>query len=151
MGFRQGAYARIWNVNDMGNYSFANVTVSRKDKETGEYKVEFSDGYVRLVGNAHTAAKELGLPDREHFNSKVDRGVSIQITSCDVTNNYSAKDKKVYTNCVIFGFEIPDDNNDTGKQKADSKQAKKPKKKDAAPPPETEYNDTDDDDDDLPF
>lgn len=110
MGFRQGAFARIWSVNDEGRYSTANISISRKNKETNEYDVEFSDGYVRLVGNAHEAAKELGLPTREEFDCSTDKGVSIKISSCDVTNNYDTKTKKLYTNCVIFGFEIPDNN-----------------------------------------
>ncbi len=110
MGFRQGAFARIWSVNDEGKYSTANVSVSRKNQETDKYVVEFSDGYVRLVGNAHEAVKELGLPTREEFDSSYDKGVSVKISSCDVTNNYDTKTKKLYTNYVIFGFEIPDNN-----------------------------------------
>lgn len=110
MGFRQGAFARIWSVNDEGKYSTANISISKKNKETGKYDVEFSDGYTRLVGSAHEDAKGLGLPSREEFDPQSDKGVSIKISSCDVTNHYDTKTKKLYTNCTIFGFEIPDNN-----------------------------------------
>lgn len=120
MGFRQGAFARIWSINDEGKYSTANVSVSKKNKETNKYDVEFSDGYVRLVGSAHEAAKNLSLPTRENFDAKSDKGVAVKITSCDVTNNYDAKTQKLYTNCVIFGFEIPDGNYSGGDNSKES-------------------------------
>ncbi len=126
MGFREGAFARIWSVNDEGKYSTANVSISKKNKETGEYNVEFSDAYVRLVGSAHQAAKELGLPTREEFDCSSDKGVTIKISSCDVTNNYDAEKKKLYTNCVVFGFEIPDNNN--GDKNSKTKSVSKGKK-----------------------
>lgn len=157
MGFRQGAFARIWSVNDEGNYSTANVSVSRKNKETGKYNIEFSDGYVRLVGSAHEAAKSLGLPTREEFDPQSDKGVTIKISNCDVTNNYDTKTKKLYTNCVIFGFEIPDNNGGNSSDSAGAKSAGKGKRSAPAsnkakkPAPADDYAMLEDDDDQLPF
>lgn len=135
MGFRQGAYAKIWKVEDKGNYSVAQVSISRKNKDTGEYNVEFQDGFVRLVGNAHEAAKSLKIGDN---------GASIQITSCDVTNKYDAEKQKSYINFTIFGFEIPDGNStatakSAGKGKSKSNKTAQAEVENAA------------DDDDLPF
>lgn len=143
MGFRQGAFARIWSVNDEGKYSTANITISRKNKETGEYTTEFADGYVKLVKDAHEAAKGLGLPTREEVASKRSSGVGIQISGCDVTNNYSAKDKRMYTNYVIYGFTLPDGNNGSAKSGGKQTQKTQPKGKSFEP--------DDSDDDDLPF
>lgn len=154
MGFRQGAYARIWSVDDMGNYSVANVSVSRKNKETGEYNVEFSDGYVRLVGTAHTAAQELGLPTAEEFDPSVHKGVSIRVSSCDVTNKYDNEKKKLYTNCVIFGFEIPDNNfGNTSGNATSSKSTKKTKGKSVVKTKAKAASvaEEDDSEDELPF
>lgn len=155
MGFKQGAFARIWSVNDEGKYSTANVSVSRKNKETGKYDVEFSDGYVRLVGSAHEAAKELGLPTREEFDSQSDKGVSVKISSCDVTNNYDTKTKKLYTNCVIFGFEIPDNNGGDGSGNAGAKSTGKSKKSATGSKAKTKAaaatQDETEDEDELPF
>lgn len=157
MGFRQGAFARIWSVNDEGNYSTANVSISRKNKETEKYDVEFSDGYVRLVGSAHEAAKGLGLPTREEFDPQSDKGVSVKISSCDVTNNYDTKTKKLYTNCVIFGFEIPDNNSGNSSDSTGAKSASKGKKPASASSKAKksastqDYSTLDDEDEQLPF
>lgn len=153
MGFKQGAFARIWSVNDEGKYSTANVSVSRKNKETGKYDVEFSDGYVRLVGSAHEAAKDLGLPTREEFDSQSDKGVSVKISSCDVTNNYDTKTKKLYTNCVIFGFEIPDNNGGDSSNNSSAKSTGKGKKSATGSKAKTKAaaQEDADDEDELPF
>ena len=152
MGFRQGAFARIWSVNDEGRYSTANISISRKNKETEKYDVEFSDGYVRLVGNAHEEAKKLGLPTREEFDSSHDKGVSVKISSCDVTNKYDTNTKKLYTNCVIFGFEIPDNNGGGNSDNSGAKSAGKGKKSATCSKAKAKAATvTDDDSDELPF
>lgn len=140
MGFRQGAFAKLWKVEDKGNYSVAQVSVSRKNKDTGRYEVEFQDGFVRLVGNAHETAKGLNIPESI--------GLSIKITSCDVTNKYDAEKGKSYINFTIFGFEIPDNNNgsatiNTKNSKNSSKSSKASAKVDNNSEYETE--------DELPF
>lgn len=114
MGFRQDSYARIWQVEDKGNYSLARVTVSRKDKNTGAYIQDFSDGYVRLVGQAHTALQNVTVDPK--------KGVSIKISSCEVTNLYTAPDGKVsYTpHYTIFGLELMDSNNNNRGNNANS-------------------------------
>ena len=140
MGFRQNAFARIWSVNDEGKYSTANISVSRKNKETDNYVVEFNDGYVRLVGAAHEAAKQLGLPTREQFNPQSHKGVAIKIISCDVTNNYDKKTQKLYTNCAVFEFELPDGNGGSNTNASPVKSA-----------PVAEQPKQQEDDDELPF
>ena len=144
MGFRQDAYARIWSVNDEGRYSTANISVSRKNKDSGAYEIEFSDGYVRLVGAAHEAAKNLGLPTREEFDAKNHKGVSVKIASCDVTNHYDSKSKKLFTNCVIFEFELPESNSSSSGNKANN--SNKSKTKTAQKTTAEDYFE-----DDLPF
>jgi hypothetical protein len=148
MGFRTGAYAKVWSVTDNGNYSTANVSISRKDKDSGEYKVEFQDGYVRLVGNAHTYAKEHGWAD-----GISEKGETIQISSCDVTNYYDTNKQKLFTNFVIFGFDIPDGNNgtETKNTKAKSTKSKTTKSKTKAKTKDDDFEEVEGDDDDLPF
>lgn len=139
MGFRQGAYAKIWSVEDKGNYSICNLSISKKNKDTDKYYVEFQDGFVRLVGTAHTDISGMDIPEN---------GLSIKISSCDVTNNYDADKKKLYTNYVIFGFEIPENNNgNSGGAKKSSKSTPNVKKNTkAAPTPAV-----DEGEDELPF
>lgn len=92
MGFRPGAYATVWSVEDKGNYTDARITISRKDKSTDKYKEEFQ-GYVRLVGQAHQEASVLQERSR------------IKINACDVTTFYSKEKQRSYTTFVIFEFE----------------------------------------------
>lgn len=105
MGFRSatlndkgqlvGGWAKIWKVEDKGNYSVAQVSVSRK-KDDG-YETEFQNNFVRLVGRAHEIGKNIGQPQG---------GANIQILSCDVTNRYDKDKKQEYTNFVIFDFSM---------------------------------------------
>lgn len=119
MGFRQGAYAKVWRVEDRGNYSVAQISVSRKNKETEQYETEFQHNFVRLVGTAHDLGKNI---------EEVQGGTSIKITSCDVTNRYDKEKQREYVNFVIFGFEFPDNGggNSGGNKKPAS--SKKPTK-----------------------
>lgn len=103
MGFRSaitndkgqlvGGWAKIWKVKDKGNYSVAQVSVSKK-KDDG-YETEFQHNFVRLVGKAHEIGKNIGQPQG---------GVNIQILSCDVTNRYDRDKNTEYTNFVIYDF-----------------------------------------------
>ena len=48
-------YATFWNIEedgDKGNYALVNISTSRKDKQSGEYK-NTSWRWVRFVGNAY--------------------------------------------------------------------------------------------------
>lgn len=147
MGFRQGAYAKIWSVEDKGNYSICSLSISKKNKETGEYEVSFQSKFVRLVGSAHTDISKMNIPNN---------GLSIKINSCDVTNSYNAEKKKVYTNCVIFEFDVSENNFNS----SNSSNAKKTNKKtnsnvnntlNVDSMPKTENAVSEDEDFDLPF
>lgn len=120
MGFRQGAYAKVWRVEDRGNYSVAQISVSKKNKETGQYETEFQHNFVRLVGTAHDLGKNI---------EEVQGGTSIKITSCDVTNRYDKEKQQEYVNFVIFGFEFPDNNNGNSGGSKKPASSKKPAKK----------------------
>ena len=88
MGLRDNSFAKIWSAKKgNGNSYSVNMSISRKDKETGEYKTQFS-GFVNFAGEAAKKGAGLGLPatmDREHPQSR-----SIQIKgSPDVTTYYN--------------------------------------------------------------
>lgn len=142
MGFRQadsegrGGWARLWTVEDKGNYSVAKISTSRKRRDDEGYETDFQDGFVRLIGQAHEKAKTLNLTDK---------GVSIQITACEATTPYDPKTKKGYHNYSVFSFEVPDDD---GASKKTGGSAKTTKKVTAKKPANVE---SDDDDTELPF
>lgn len=97
MGFRTGAYAKVWEVSPMSDTSTKiRISVSRKNKQTGEYEQDFS-GFVLCIGTA--AAKKASL---------LHEGSRIKIGDCDVTTKYDAEKKTTYTNFKLFSFEDAD-------------------------------------------
>lgn len=144
MGFRQkdsegrGGYARIWAIEDKGNYSIAKISTSKKNKD-GSFETDFQDGFVRLIGSAHEKAQTLNVTDK---------GVSIQITSCEVTTPYNAETKKSYVNYAIFAFDIPDGNSGNS---TSAKNSKKSTAKASKAKTKKETPVEDESDDGLPF
>ena len=97
MGFRTGAYAKIWEVTPMSDTSTkVRMSVSRKNKQTGEYEQDFS-GFVLCIGTA--AARKA---------AQLHEGSRIKIGDCDVTTKYDEQKKITYTNYKIFSFEDAD-------------------------------------------
>ena len=72
------------------------LSVSRKNKQTGEYEQDFS-GFVNAVGTA--AAKKA---------ASLKEGDRIKIGDVDVTTKYDAEKKTTYTNFKMFSFELDD-------------------------------------------
>lgn len=94
MGFRSGAYATIWDVESISNTNTkAQISISKKNKDTGEYDTEFS-GFVNFLGTA-VAGKAARL-------KKKDR---IKLGDVDVTTKYDKDKNRTYTNFKVFGFE----------------------------------------------
>lgn len=101
MGFRTGAYARVWEKDVKEKYTSIRLSVSKKDKQTGEYVQEFN-GIVRCIGNAHQQMQNIVPPQ------------NIRIGDCDVTTYYDKEKEKGYTNFFIFSLT---DANDTAPKK----------------------------------
>ena len=110
MGFRTGAYAKIWEVKrGTGNYTDVRLSISKKNKQTEQYEQDFS-GYVRLIGTAHQKAASLNEGDR------------IKIGDCEATNSYDKEKKVTYTNFAIFSYEDANgDNSSNANQNNKSK------------------------------
>ena len=135
MGFRQadsegrGGYARIWSVDKKDKYTTGKCSTSHKVKDGG-YETDFQDGYVRFIGKAHEKISSV--------HSIPEKGLPIQITSCEVKTPYNAETKKSYTNYIIYDFELQDGNGSNQNQSKAAPQKTKPSVNVAA-------------DDDLPF
>lgn len=100
MGFRTGSYATVWSVESLSDTKTrARISVSRKNRQTDEYEVDFS-GFVDFVGTA--AAKKASILKEK------DR---IRLGDVDVTNNYVKEKNITYTNFKIFSFETQDEIN----------------------------------------
>lgn len=97
MGFKTGAYAKIWQVTPRSEtVTELRISTSRKNKDSGEYEQDFG-GYVRCVGTA-CAAKAASLAE----------GDKIRIGDVEVTRRYDKEAQKEYTNFTVFSFEKDD-------------------------------------------
>lgn len=103
MGFRKGAWATVWAVDPKtSGVTTVRISVSHKNKETGQYDQDFS-GFVSFIG-ADNAAKATRLKERDR----------IRLGETDVETKYDAKTNKTYTNYKCFGFEFEDSGGGTG-------------------------------------
>lgn len=97
MGFRSGVYATVWEVTPVSNVNTkGRISISRKDKNTGEYRNEFSD-FVSFLG-ADTASRALKLQHKDR----------IRLGDVDVTTRYDKERNIKWYNFNIFSFENAD-------------------------------------------
>jgi len=93
MGFKVGSYAKIWKVENKGNYSIVELSISKKNKQSNQYETDFSSKFVRFIGRAHT---DIGL---------VQENCKIKLGDVEVTNSYNKDTKQSFTNFLVFSFE----------------------------------------------
>ena len=95
MGFRTGAYATVWDVeNKNDNNTKLRISIGRKNKETDRFEDDFS-GFVNVFGSAAAP-----------MAAKLHKGDRIKIGDCDVSTRYDRDAKVTYTNYKIFSFDI---------------------------------------------
>lgn len=144
MGFRQadsegrGGFARVWSVDNKGNYSVCKLSTSKKRKDGDGYDTDFQDGFVRFIGSAHEKINSMNVTEK---------GVSIQITACEVTTPYDTEKKKGFVNYAVFAFDVPEGNGSgstSTAKKSTAKTSTKTKTKKEEPAEEA-------DEDSLPF
>lgn len=93
MGFRVNTFCKVWKVEDgKGNYKNVRLSVSKKNKMSGEYEQDFS-GICMFIG-----------PAKEKIE-KVKEGDRIKITDIDVSNKYDKEKNTTYVTYKVFDFE----------------------------------------------
>lgn len=98
MGFRKESYATIWTVDSVSDtLTKARISISRKNKQTGEYDKDFS-GFVSFIGTA-AAKKAACLKEKDR----------IRLGDVDVTNRYDKEKNITYTNFKVFSFETQEE------------------------------------------
>lgn len=107
MGFRTGAFAKVWRFENKGNYSVVELSTSKKNKQTEQYETDFSGKFVRFIGQAHADIQSL------------QEGVKIKLGDVEVTNSYNKETKQAFTNFLVFSFEVAD-NSGNGQTPASS-------------------------------
>ena len=97
MGFRTGAWCKIWEVQPVSNtLTKLRISISRKKRGTDEYAQDFG-GYVACMG---TAAADKA--------SRLSVGDTIKLGDIDVSNTYNKEKKVTYTDFKVFSFEVGD-------------------------------------------
>lgn len=94
MGFKQGNYAKVWKTTVYEKYTVVELSTSKKNKQSGEYEVDFQNSFVKFIGQAHRDATSLT------------RGTKIKIGECEVTSKYNKEKKQNYTDFLVYGFEL---------------------------------------------
>lgn len=89
--FQNDTYAKIWSVEDKGNYTVCQISTSKKNKQTGKYETDFADK-VRFVGKAHGQR-----PQAEQ---------KIKLLNTAVGNRYDKEKKKTYYSFVVFDYSL---------------------------------------------
>lgn len=98
MGFRTNAWATVWGVEEgRGNTTKVRLSVTRKNKETGEYEQDFS-GFCTFIGNANAKANRLRERDR------------IKLGDVDVSTWYNKEKGVEYVTYKVFDFEVQNNN-----------------------------------------
>ena len=97
MGFRKDSYATVWSAEAISDtMTKCRISISRKNKQTGEYETDFS-GFVSFIGSL-AAKKAAGLKEKDR----------IRLGDVDVTNRYDKEKGVTYTNFKVFSFDIED-------------------------------------------
>lgn len=109
MGFKNGAYATVWETRDRNGRAEARMSINRKD-QNGNYVTDWSD-WVTLIG----AAKDLvGAAAKTR----------IRLGDVDVSNRYDKEKKVMYVNYKMFTYENPNANgNNSGGYNAPARPA----------------------------
>lgn len=97
MGFRTGAFCKLWTIEPVRDtITKSRASISKKNKNTGEYESEF-DGFIAFVGTA-AASKAARLKE----------GDRIRLGDVDVTRRYDKEKQKEYINFNVYSFEMAD-------------------------------------------
>ena len=135
MGFRTGAYAKVWETRPVSEkVTELRISVSRKNKDTGEFEQDFG-GFVRCVG-AKCAADAAALGE----------GASIKLGDIDVTRRWDKDAQKEYINYTVFSFDLDDGQPRDGAKVGTAAPKEQPK-----PAAKKKPVDDGEQDDELPF
>lgn len=108
MGFRKDAWATVWSVEEgRGNSLKVRLSVSKKNKDSGEYEQDFS-GFCTFIGSAKIKGEKLQKKDR------------IKLGDVDVSTRYDKEKKQEYVNYKVFDFTTADDDEPSSAVSADT-------------------------------
>lgn len=90
MGLRNDCYAKLWSARPYQKVYYVQLSVSQKNQETGEYKIQYS-GTAMFAGTAAEKVALLGLPEKSDPENP--EGKDAKILSVDISSYYNHKKK----------------------------------------------------------
>lgn len=100
MGFQNGSYAKIKEVETKERFTKAKIVISKKVQNSDKYVCDFA-GFVTFLGKAHQCRPLAGQ--------------RIKLGSCSVSNGYLDKDGNQQFNkspqYTVFDYELQEDGN----------------------------------------
>lgn len=108
MGFTNGAFATVWEIEPHEKFTKVRLNVSQKNLETNEYRQTFS-GYVSFIGEAHNNINSIKPKDK------------IQLIKTDVTTRWDKARQQEFVNYQCYEFEKQEPLPGKEKSKSNSK------------------------------
>lgn len=94
MGFRNGAYAKVWSVEDKGKTKNVRLSISHKVKgEENKYEQDFS-GFCMFIGQSAQKAATLKMGD------------NIKLNNVEVTTWYNKETSVQRVTYKVWDFDI---------------------------------------------
>ena len=137
MGFRDNAYATVWEVQPLSDtMTKARISTSRKNSKTNEYEQDFG-GFITFIGT-EAASKALRLQPKDR----------IRLVRTDVTSRYVKEKQQTYTNFSVYEFLTSEESDKERNNPSSHTTSGAQKTKPSASPDEPDAFDSDGD---LPF
>lgn len=114
MGLRIGGKCAMWSIEDKGSYASANLSTSKRKKDSKEYETDWRNGYVWLCDRAYENLKGYApLGEGEYMEIRIgkgyektnDQGQTYFQTPIEITSNYVKEKNREYTNYKIYDAE----------------------------------------------
>lgn len=111
MGLKSGQKCAIWSLEDKGNYIVANISTSKKKKDSKDYETDWRNNYVWLCDRAYENFKSyIPLNEGEYIEARIgwgydrvgNNGNSFKQAPFEVTSNYVKDKNKEYTNYKVY-------------------------------------------------
>ena len=113
MGLKAGSKCAMWKIEDKGNYAVANLSTSKRKKDSKEYETDWRNNYVWLCDRAYENLKDYHLDDGEYMEIRIGKGYEKTNDSgqtyfqapFEVTCNYVKEKNREYTNYKVYDAE----------------------------------------------
>ena len=128
MGLKAGGKCAMWSIEDKGGYAVANLSTSKKKKDSKEYETDWRNGFVWLLDKAYENLKDFKLGESEFMEIRIGKGYektaengkTFYQSPIEICSNYVKEKNREYTNYRIYDAEPIISNKDKEDSKAET-------------------------------